>query len=81
MTHTSPRNIRIGEKRTSMRLEPQFWDALAEMADRTNSTIGDICTIVAARTNSANLSSAVRVEVLAYFRTHLASLDRTRRRS
>ncbi len=69
MSGVSPRNIRIGRRRTSMRLEEEFWAALAEMADREGTTAGVICTDIAKRRNSYGLSAAVRVEVLVYFRS------------
>jgi predicted DNA-binding ribbon-helix-helix protein len=51
-----------------MRLETQFWDALKDVADREHSDIGEICTRIAKRARHANLSSAVRVAVMDYYR-------------
>ena len=51
-----------------MRLESQFWDALREVAEREHSDIGEICTKIAKRARSTNLSSAVRVAMMAYYR-------------
>ncbi len=51
-----------------MRLETQFWDALKEVARREKSDIGEICTRIAKRARNTNLSSAVRVAMMAYYR-------------
>ena len=51
-----------------MRLEAEFWSALAEMADRKGTTAGMLCTEIARRRGVYGLSAAVRVEVLTYFR-------------
>jgi predicted DNA-binding ribbon-helix-helix protein len=51
-----------------MRLETQFWDALKDVAEREHADIGDICTRIAKRARNANLSSAVRVAMMDYYR-------------
>ena len=51
-----------------MRLENQFWEALKEVAAREKSDIGEICTRIAKRARNTNLSSAVRVAMMAYYR-------------
>ena len=68
MGTNAPRSVRIGGRRTSMRLETQFWDALREVAAREHSDIGEICTRIARDARHANLSSAVRVAMMAYYR-------------
>ncbi|MBY3756705.1 hypothetical protein GBZ26_11240 [Azospirillum formosense] len=65
------RNIIVAGKRTSMRLEPAFWDALTEIAQREGLTVGTLCTRLAERVEALDtnsLSSAVRVYVMEYFR-------------
>ncbi|HSE77574.1 MAG TPA: ribbon-helix-helix domain-containing protein [Alphaproteobacteria bacterium] len=69
MSGVSPRNVRIGRRRTSMRLEAEFWSALAEMADRKGTTAAMLCTEIARRRGNYGLSAAVRVEVLNFFRS------------
>ncbi len=78
MSRPRPRNVRIGKRRTSMRLENEFWDALSRMAQRQNTTVAAICTSVHRRRNGLGLSAAVRVKVLQYFR-RCAEQCRTRR--
>lgn len=51
-----------------MRLEIQFWDALKDLAQREKCDISELCTRIARPARSANLSSAVRVAVMAYYR-------------
>jgi predicted DNA-binding ribbon-helix-helix protein len=75
MVSNLPRSVRIGGRRTSMRLESQFWDALQDVAEREHSDVGEICTRIAKRTRHANLSSAVRVAMVDYYRDLAAGRD------
>jgi predicted DNA-binding ribbon-helix-helix protein len=68
MVSNVPRSVRIGGRRTSMRLETQFWEALRDVAEREHSDVGEICTRIAKRARHANLSSAVRVALVDYYR-------------
>ena len=68
MVSNVPRSVRIGGRRTSMRLETQFWDALRDVAEREHADVGEICTRIAKRSRNANLSSAVRVAMVDYYR-------------
>ena len=64
------RNISVRVRRTSIRLEPQIWDTLAEICCREFCTPHDVCSYVAARRPAnASLSSSLRVFILGYFRT------------
>jgi predicted DNA-binding ribbon-helix-helix protein len=58
-----------------MRLEKPYWDALTEIARREGTDIDSICTAIAGKLRGWGLSSAVRIEVMTYFRTRLAQLD------
>ena len=58
-----------------MRLESQFWDALRDVAARERSDVGEICTRIAKRARHANLSSAVRVAMMDYYRELAARTD------
>lgn len=68
MVSNVPRSVRIGGRRTSMRLETQFWEALRDVAEREHADVGEICTRIAKRARHANLSSAVRVAMVDYYR-------------
>lgn len=63
------RNLTILGRRTSIRLEDQFWQALQEICQRESTNISEICSLVAlVRSDVGSLSSAVRAFVLEYFR-------------
>jgi predicted DNA-binding ribbon-helix-helix protein len=62
------RNVMIGERRTSIRLECSFWSALEEIMERENLTLNSLVTrLDAAREGDKNLSGAVRVFIFGYF--------------
>ena len=58
------RNIRIRGKRTSVKLENEFWSALEVMAAEAHCTIDDLCDTAKRRYESSSLTSAIRVFVL-----------------
>ena len=62
------RNVTALRGRTSMRLEPELWNALEEIAHREATSIGEIVKRVEARGHPGGRTSAVRVYVLTYFR-------------
>ena len=62
------RNVTALRGRTSMRLEPELWDALEEIALREGKSIGEIVKRIEARGHPGGRTSAVRVHVLTYFR-------------
>ena len=62
------RNVRIGPKRTSVRLEPELWRALEEIAQRENCDINEICKHVSEnRTDKGGFTSALRVHIVNYW--------------
>ena len=68
------RNVTASRGRTSMRLEPELWDALGEICRRENVTTGEVVKRVEQLGYPGGRTSAVRVYVLKYFRqTHGAS--------
>ena len=63
------RNITVSGKRTSVRLEPEMWAAMREIARREECTIHEICSLIAARKNpQTSLTAAIRVFLMLYFR-------------
>ncbi|MEM7679840.1 MAG: ribbon-helix-helix domain-containing protein [Pseudomonadota bacterium] len=63
------RNITVKDKRTSIRLEPEMWDALKEIANREQCAIHDVCTLVSMRKKeNSSLTAAIRVFIMLYFR-------------
>jgi len=67
------RNITAGAGRTSMRLEPEVWDALREICLREGIELRDLIKTVERNATPGGRTSAVRVHVLQYFRA--ASTD------
>lgn len=63
------RNITVLGRRTSVRLEPEMWNALREIAKREQCRIHDICSLIQMRKNpNTSLTAAVRVFLMLYYR-------------
>ena len=62
------RNVTIGRRRTSLRLEPAMWDALEEICRREEMNQHELCTMIDERRRASSLTAAVRVFVIGYFR-------------
>lgn len=63
------RNITIMGRRTSIRLEPEMWVSLKDIAGREDCSIHDICTLVSLRKKpKTSLTAAIRVFLMLYYR-------------
>lgn len=63
------RNINVNGKRTSMRLEPAMWDALAEICRREKLNLHQLCGMVAGyKGDETSFTAAIRVFSVSYFR-------------
>lgn len=62
------RNVVAGRGRTSMRLEPELWDALMEICEREGQDMSTLVRRVEEAGHSGGRTSAVRVFILTYFR-------------
>jgi len=62
------RNVNASRGRTSMRLEPELWDALAEICQREHIRIGELIRRIEARGHAGGRTSAVRVFIVDYYR-------------
>ncbi len=63
------RNITIFGRRTSIRLEPEMWTALNDIAERENCSVHDICSLVFVRKSSlTSLTAAIRVFLMLYYK-------------
>jgi predicted DNA-binding ribbon-helix-helix protein len=60
------RNIKVQGRRTSIKLEPEIWDALAEICRREYCTTRDLCSYVAEH-GQGSLASSLRIFILDYF--------------
>lgn len=68
MTTLVSRNVVVDGRRTSMRLEPEMWDALEEVCHHEDITISEFCSIVDRNRGESGLTAATRVCLLLYFR-------------
>jgi predicted DNA-binding ribbon-helix-helix protein len=67
------RSIVIAGHKTSVSLEDAFWRGLKEIAARRNMTLSDLVASIDAERRHGNLSSAIRLFVLDYYRALSAS--------
>jgi predicted DNA-binding ribbon-helix-helix protein len=61
------RSIKIDGRTTSVSLEDAFWSALKEIAKGRHMTLAELVTSINAKREHPNLSSAIRLFVLAHF--------------
>jgi predicted DNA-binding ribbon-helix-helix protein len=67
------RSVTIAGHRTSISLEQEFWSALSEIAEvKGESLAGLIAAVDDARAHDINLSAAIRIYVLEWFRSRAA---------
>lgn len=62
------RNVTLVDRRTSIRLEPEMWDALHEICAREGRSVHDICGDIDRQRHQSGLTAGVRVFILNYFR-------------
>jgi predicted DNA-binding ribbon-helix-helix protein len=62
------RSLSIAGHRTSVALEPEFWDALDAMARGEAVSLAELIARIDETRQSTNLSSAIRVAVLDHYR-------------
>ena len=65
------RSIVIGGRKTSVSLEDPFWNGLKEIADGRKTTLSDLVTTIETERKLANLSSALRLFVLDFYRDEM----------
>ena len=64
------RNVTVRGHRTSVRLEPAIWDALKAISAWEHLNVNEIVSAVAlCRDDDSSLTSAIRIFVMAYFRS------------
>jgi predicted DNA-binding ribbon-helix-helix protein len=64
MTGTWKRSVKIAGHRTSLSLEPQFWEALRQAAQERGLSVAALVAEIDDRRGAVNLSSAVRIYLL-----------------
>lgn len=63
------RNITVLGRRTSVRLEPEMWAALRDIAIREQCKVHDLCSLIEMRKNKdTSLTAAIRVFLMLYYR-------------
>jgi predicted DNA-binding ribbon-helix-helix protein len=67
-SQVSKRSVVIGGHKTSVSLEDAFWRGLKEVAQGQNTTLSNMVTEIDRNRQPGNLSSAIRLFVLDYFR-------------
>jgi predicted DNA-binding ribbon-helix-helix protein len=65
-------SISFAGRDTSISLEDGFWTALKEIAEGRDVTLSDLVAIIDADRHHKNLSSAIRLFVLAFYRDQIA---------
>lgn len=63
------RNVNVGGRRTSVRLEPDLWEALREIAQREDRSLHEICTDIDRTRGGTRLTSAMRIYIVNYYRS------------
>ena len=67
------RSLNIAGRRTSISVEDDFWSSLREIAKARHQTLSHLVRSINAERQHANLSSAVRLFVLGFYRDQLAA--------
>ena len=68
MSRILKRSIMIAGHGTSVSLEPEFWEGLKELAHHRRITLAQLVAGLDAERQEGNLSSALRLAVLAFYR-------------
>jgi predicted DNA-binding ribbon-helix-helix protein len=63
------RSVVIGSHKTSVSLEEAFWDGMKDISRERGKTLSELVSEIDGRRQEGNLSSAIRLFVLDYFRT------------
>ena len=74
-------SVVIERHKTSISLEDAFWSHLKDIAHSRNATLSKLVADIDQTREHGNLSSAIRLFVLAYFRTHTTSEVRFNQRA
>jgi predicted DNA-binding ribbon-helix-helix protein len=75
------RSIVIAGHKTSVSLEDAFWQGLKQIAGERNLTLSDLVATIDTERRQGNLSSAIRLFVLDYYRTGSAAPQQEPRES
>ena len=71
-TSVVKRSIVIAGHKTSVSLEDEFWEGLREIADKRDQTLSHLVATIDAKRQHTNLSSAIRLFVLGFYRDQIS---------
>ena len=69
------RSIVVGGHKTSVSLEEAFWSGIKEIADARRITMSNLVSEIDRKRDQGNLSSAIRLQVLAHYRSQIPPSD------
>ena len=73
------KNITIYDRKTSVRLEPEMWCSLEEIAQRESSSVDDLCTIISmCKKPLSSLTSAIRIFIMYYYKAASTEIGHAR---
>jgi predicted DNA-binding ribbon-helix-helix protein len=67
-SQVAKRSIVVAGHKTSVSLEDAFWNGLKEIAGRRDITLSDLVAAIDSQRHHGNLSSAIRLFVLEFYR-------------
>jgi predicted DNA-binding ribbon-helix-helix protein len=69
------RSIVVAGHKTSVSLEDAFWEGLKEIATKRRMTLSALAGTIQAQRQQANLSSAIRLFVLEFYRSLIPNIE------
>ena len=69
------RSVRLAGHKTSVSLEDAFWNALKEIAQKRLMTLRDLIGTIDSQRQQGNLSSALRLFVLEFYRSQIPATE------
>ena len=80
-SQVAKRSIVVAGHKTSVSLEDAFWKALKEIAGKREITLSDLVASIDSQRHHGNLSSAIRLFVLEFYRHQTEQLDEAAKRA
>ena len=62
------RNVVVGGRRTSVRLEALMWDSLRDIARERRMSVSDLVTKIDEQREASSLTAAIRVYIVGFYR-------------
>lgn len=74
-TTKTARSVRLPDRRTTIELEDEFWDALYEIAGRQNIGLDELAGRLDQRRGDNTLTTALRVYAISYYRSAVSAQE------